>query len=104
MEPEIRRNAIHALSALAPYAPSASHMLGWVGLEPRRSPLTRFAVGLGWFSLGAALGGGLTLLLTPQSGRELRHMLRPEARRAARYVQSAAGRAADVVRHDQPVS
>ena len=55
---------------------------------------------LGWFFLGAVLGAGAALLLTPRTGRETRELLAERgtdvARRAQALATEAQGRAGDL--------
>jgi gas vesicle protein len=55
---------------------------------------------LGWFFLGALLGAGAALLLTPRTGRETRDLLREKseefARRAGEFKSEAQVKAADL--------
>ena len=87
-------NGIERISSLATLAahaaPSTAELLRWVGLQRRRTRMARFAQGAGWFGAGVALGGGLALLLTPQSGAETRRRLAGQAQRAREYVAPAA--------------
>lgn len=46
--------------------------------------IERRSAGAGSFLMGMAIGAGLAMLLTPQSGPELRRTLRQQARRAKR--------------------
>jgi hypothetical protein len=77
---------ISSLATLAAHAPSPSELLRWVGLQRRRTRATRLAQGVGWFSAGVALGGGLALLLAPRNGVETRRLLASQAQRARDYV------------------
>ena len=56
---------------------------------------------LGWFFLGAVLGAGAALLLTPRTGRETRELLAERgtdvARRAQALATEAQGRAGDLL-------
>jgi hypothetical protein len=87
-------NGIDRMSSLASlaatHAPSAADLLRYVGLQRRRTRLTRFAQSAGWFGAGIAIGGGLALLLAPQNGAETRRRLAGQAQRARDYVASAA--------------
>ena len=87
-------NGIERMSSLAglaaAHAPNAVELLRWVGLQRRRTRLSRLAQGVGWFGAGLAVGGGLALLLTPQNGPELRRRLADQAKRAREYVAPAA--------------
>ncbi len=77
----IERSTVSSLAALAAHAPNAAELLRWVGLQRRQSRTARWAQGAGWFGAGVALGGGLALLLTPQSGAEMRRRLSGQAQR-----------------------
>jgi gas vesicle protein len=46
---------------------------------------------LGWFFLGAILGGAAALLLAPKSGRETRELLAEQSSEAWRLAQQKAG-------------
>ena len=83
------RNAIMTMADLASYArhaPSTSDLLDWIGLERRRSRGRRTASRAGWIGLGLCVGTGLTMLLTPRRGPEMRERLAEKARRAREYV------------------
>jgi len=81
-----RRNLIMTLSNLSAHAPTAYHLLRQVGLQRRRSRARRAASAAGWVGLGAVLGGGMALLLTPRSGPQMREQLGEQARKARDYV------------------
>jgi len=51
-------------------------VLGWLGLEPRRSAGFRVLGGLGLFGAGLAVGASVALLVAPKAGRELRQDLK----------------------------
>jgi hypothetical protein len=70
----------------ASYAPKTFELLHRVGLERRRSRAIRVASCAGWIGVGMAVGSGLTLLLTPRSGPEMREHLGEHAKRARDYV------------------
>jgi gas vesicle protein len=54
----------------------SNDMLGYVGLQRKRSAFTSYVLpGIGFFAAGLAAGAGLGLLLAPSSGRELRGQL-----------------------------
>jgi gas vesicle protein len=50
-------------------------VLGLVGLARRNSAFGRLMPVVGWIGLGAVVGAGTALLLTPSSGREMRAKL-----------------------------
>jgi hypothetical protein len=77
---------IGSLAALAANAPNTAAMLRWAGLQRRPAPLTRLAQGAGLLAVGAALGAGVALLLTPHNGAEMRRRLAGQAQRARDYV------------------
>ena len=70
------------IANLASHAPRAYELLHRIGLEPRRSRAIRAASCAGWIGVGMAVGSGLTLLLTPRSGSEMRERLGERAKRA----------------------
>jgi len=74
------------LANLASRAPIAYELLHRIGLERRRSRAIRAASCAGWIGVGMAVGSGLTLLLTPRSGPEMREHLGEHAKRARAYV------------------
>ena len=74
------------LANLASRAPIAYELLHRIGLERRRSRAIRAASCAGWIGVGMAVGSGLTLLLTPRTGREMREHLGEHAKRARDYV------------------
>ena len=47
-------------------------LLCGVGLERRRSPMSKLIPAVGWLGLGAVVGAGVALLCAPSSGKELR--------------------------------
>ena len=52
---------------------SGDDVLGYVGLQRKRSAFTTYVLpGLGFFAAGLAAGAGIGLLFAPSSGRELR--------------------------------
>lgn len=83
------RSTLSSIASLAAHAPSASELLGWVGLQRRRNRVSRLAQGASWFGAGVALGGGLALLLTPHNGPEMRRRLGGQVQRARYYVAPA---------------
>ena len=74
------------IANFASHAPKAYELLQRIGLERRRSRTIRVASCAGWIGVGMAVGSGLTLLLTPRSGREMREQLGERAKRARDYV------------------
>jgi len=74
------------LANLASRAPRAHELLHRIGLERRRSRAIRAASCAGWIGVGMAVGSGLTLLLTPRTGAQMRGQLRERAKRARDYV------------------
>jgi hypothetical protein len=80
------RNTIMTLANLASHAPSAYDLLYRIGLERRRSRAIRAASRAGWIGVGMAMGGGLTLLLAPRFGAEVREAIGEQAKRARSYV------------------
>ncbi|HEU4430238.1 MAG TPA: YtxH domain-containing protein [Myxococcota bacterium] len=75
-----------SLATLAALAPATSDVLHWIGLQRRQSRLNSLAYGAAWFGAGVAVGSAAALLLTPQSGPEMRRRLRGQAERARDYV------------------
>jgi len=74
------------IANFASQAPKAYELLHRIGLERRRSRAIRVASCAGWIGVGMAVGSGLTLLLTPRSGPEMRGRLGERAKRARDYV------------------
>src|SRR4030095_3565619 len=74
------------LANLASRAPIAYEALHSTALERRRSRAIRAASCAGWIGVGMAVGSGLTLLLTPRTGAEMRGHLGERAKRARDYV------------------
>jgi len=74
------------IANLASHAPKAFELLNRIGLERRRSRAIRVASCAGWIGVGMAVGSGLTLLLTPRSGPEMREHLGERAKRARSYM------------------
>ena len=81
-----RRHTIMTIANFASHAPRAFELLQRFGLERRRPRAIRVASCAGWIGVGMAVGSGLTLLLTPRSGREMREHLGERAKRARDYV------------------
>jgi hypothetical protein len=80
------RNTMMTIADLASRAPSAYELLYRIGLERRRTRAMRTAACAGWIGVGMALGGGLAMLFTPRTGREVRGRLGEQAKRARDYV------------------
>ena len=74
------------IANLAGLALRTDAVLHRIGLELRRSRAIRVASRAGWIGVGMAVGSGLTLLLTPRTGREMREHLGEHAKRARDYV------------------
>ncbi len=64
-------------------------VLGWVGLQGRRTALDALLPSLGIFGVGLLVGAGVGLLLAPKSGQELREDLRTRIQGATDDVQGA---------------
>jgi hypothetical protein len=82
-------------SAAAPAYPSQTRKPGTSSTPPRRRkasysndhrPMLVFAAGI---VLGLAVGGGVALMLAPQTGADARRLLRRKGRRAAHRGQDA---------------
>lgn len=54
---------------------SSDDMLGYLGLQKKRTFADYVVPGLGFFAAGIAAGAGIGLLLAPTSGRELRQQI-----------------------------
>ena len=61
-------------------------VLGTIGLERRRSHALG---GIGLFGVGAAIGAGAALLLTPKNGKEMREVVRQEVERLGEAAKDA---------------
>jgi hypothetical protein len=64
-------------------------VLGWVGLQSRRTALDALLPSLGIFGVGLLVGAGVGLLLAPKSGQELREDLRDRLQGASEEAQGA---------------
>ncbi len=71
---------------LAAQAPQLYQLVSRVGAQRRRRRTARVLQSAGWLGAGLALGAGLTTLLTPSSGAEMRHRLSAHAQRVRDYV------------------
>ena len=99
--------AYASLTALATALKNVSpgrRILGAFGLQRRPSTLVSVATNLGVFAAGAAVGAGVAMVLTPQSGAEARQKIskffksvRSDAEGVARDVTDAARNAASEV-------
>lgn len=54
---------------------SSDDLLGYVGLQRKRTFASYIVPGLGFFAAGLAAGAGIGLLIAPSSGRELRQQI-----------------------------
>ncbi len=62
------RTLMHAAEGVVP----GQRLLGYMGLQRRPSVLSRVATGTGFLIGGAVVGAGIALLVTPQTGSQLR--------------------------------
>lgn len=76
-------------SALNPEVPM-QWMLGALNLQRRPSTFSRIATGVGLIAVGAAVGAGVAMLLSPQSGEENRRALRRSIRSLQRNAEDVA--------------
>lgn len=95
--------SVRALSrALSPEV-ATSWMLGAMDLRRRPSALSRVGAGFGFVAVGAAVGAGVALLLSPRTGKENREMLQRRVkslrRDAAKAVDDVSTRALGIA-HD----
>lgn len=81
MKHSILRDSIHSLADLAGHAPHLYQMVSTVGDQRRRQRTNRILRGAGWLGAGLVLGAGLTTILTPKTGAELRKALSDQATR-----------------------
>lgn len=65
-------------------------ILSALGLERRRGTLGYLVPAIGYFAAGLALGAGVTLLVAPKSGRQMRRELGEKARHVGAQLESAA--------------
>lgn len=93
------RNRIGSLAELAAQTPQLHQLMSLIGAQRRRRRASHLAQRASWLGAGLALGAGLTTLLTPRTGAEMRHQLSARARRLRDYVAPKANGAA---RQDQP--
>jgi hypothetical protein len=80
------RDRIGSLTDLALQAPQLYQLVSRVGAQRRRRRTALAVRRAGWLGAGLALGAGLTTLLTPRSGPEVRHRLAARAQRVREYV------------------
>jgi hypothetical protein len=80
------RNRFASLADLAVQAPQLYQALSRVGVHRRRQRAARAARQAGWFGAGIAVGTGLTTLLTPSTGPEMRRRLSARAQQVRDYV------------------
>lgn len=71
-------------------------ILAALGLERRRNALDYVLPAVGYFAVGLAVGAGVTLLIAPKSGRQMRRELGEKVRN----VGSQLGTAAEHVLHE----
>jgi hypothetical protein len=86
MNHHLVRDRIGSLADLAAQAPQLRQLMGRIGAQSRRRRAARVAQRAGWLGAGLALGAGLTTLLTPRTGAEMRRRLSARARRVREYV------------------
>lgn len=80
------RNRIVSLADLATRAPDVYNLLGRMNTYRRRRRAVGMAQRAGWFAAGIAVGSGLTTLLAPNSGAEMRRRVSAGAHRVREYV------------------
>jgi hypothetical protein len=83
------RNSIGSLAELARQAPHISEMLSVVVGQRRRRRTV-------WLAAGLVLGAGLTTLLSPTTGAQVRRRIVDQAQRVRRYVAPKSNGAAHV--------
>jgi hypothetical protein len=86
---------IGSLADLAAQAPRLHQLISRSGAQRRRRREAHVARRAGWLGVGLALGAGLTTLLTPRTGAEMRQQLSARARRVRDYVAPKGNGAAD---------
>jgi hypothetical protein len=86
MNRDLVRTRIGSFADLAAQAPQLYQLVSRVGAQRRRRRTARVLQRAGWLGAGVALGAGLTTLLTPTSGAEMRHRLSARAQRVRNYV------------------
>ena len=89
MSNQIVRNSIGSLTELANQAPQIYKMLSHVGGLRRRQRTARIAQHAAWLGAGLVLGAGLTTLLSPTTGAQVRRRLSDQAKRVRRYIAPA---------------
>lgn len=75
--------------------------LGLVGLERRPNPMSATLPAVGLVALGAAIGAGAALALTPYSGKQLRERLAGRVSEARHRLEDAAERSLGRAGHAQ---
>jgi hypothetical protein len=80
------RNRIGSVADLAVQAPQLYQLATRLASQRRRRRSAIMLRRAGWLGAGLALGAGLTTLLTPSSGAEMRHRLSARAQRVRNYV------------------
>lgn len=86
MSNQIVRNSIGSLAELAAQAPHLYKMLSHVGRQRRRQRTARIAQHAAWLGAGLVLGAGLTTLLSPTTGAQVRRRLADQAKRVRGYI------------------
>lgn len=86
MNMPLTRNRISTLADLASQAPNVYHLMSRVQSYRRRQRALGFAQRAGWFAAGMAVGSGLTTLLAPNSGAEMRRRVQAGAHKVREYV------------------
>lgn len=86
MNMPLTRNRISTLADLASQVPNAYNLVSRVQSYRRRQRALGFAQRAGWFAAGMAVGSGLTTLLAPNSGAEMRRRVQAGAHKVREYV------------------
>ncbi len=89
MSNQIVRNSIGSLTELANQAPHIYKMLSHVSGQRRRQRTARIAQHAAWLGAGLVLGAGLTTLLSPTTGAQVRRRLSDQAKRVRGYIAPA---------------
>lgn len=86
MNNHIVRNSIGSLAQIASQAPHLYEMLGQVSSLRRRQRTARIAQHAAWLGAGLVLGAGITTLLSPKTGAQVRRQLSDQAKRVRGYI------------------
>lgn len=88
MSNHIVRNSIGTLAQIVSQAPHLYDALGQITSLRRRQRTARIARHAAWLGAGLALGAGLTTLLSPRTGAQVRSQISDQAKQVRNYITS----------------